>query len=145
METILNEAGENIFWAKRIPKTNKVFFNISLLLVFTIDLLIVIISSDLMIFWVEMLIVLGIFLAFMYIENNIFAKKFKLSDSKLDGLIYGLINLRNIFLFMNCIPFIQLLGILLSFWFSIIFVPIYIILIAFRFRAVNINKNIIAL
>jgi len=86
---------------------------ISLLLVFGLDLMIIISSPSLMPFWIAMLIVLGVFLVFFFLENFLFRKKFTYTNSAVDGWILLIIILRNIIFVLNFIPFIQLLGLMI--------------------------------
>ena len=66
---------ENKIWLKVIPRTNTGFMVVSLLLVFGLDLVILLASPDLAPFFIAMVVVLGIFGIFYYIENRIFKKK----------------------------------------------------------------------
>ena len=100
-------------WAKRIPRINKVFMIIFLVLVFGLDLLILISSPSLAPYWYIMLGVLAIFAIFFYLENFIFCKRFAGTQSSLDKWISAIVVIRNIIFLLNFIPLIQLLGVLL--------------------------------
>lgn len=100
-------------WAKGIPRTNKVFMIISLLLVFGLDLFIAISSPDLRSFWYMMLGVFAVFIVFFCLENFVFRKKFANTTSSLDKWISMIIVIRNLIFLLNFIPFIQLLGLAL--------------------------------
>ena len=97
-------------WAKGIPRTNKVFMIISLVLVFGLDFFIAISSPDLRSFWYMMLAVFAVFAVFFCLENFIFRKKFANTTSSLDKWISMIIVIRNLVFLLNFIPFIQLLG-----------------------------------
>lgn len=100
-------------WAKGIPRTNKVFMIISLVLVFGLDLFIAISSPDLRSFWYMMLAVFAVFAVFFCLENFVFRKKFANTTSFLDKWISMIIVIRNLIFLLNFIPFIQLLGLAL--------------------------------
>lgn len=101
-------------WSKGILRTNRTFMVISLLLVFGLDLFILFSSGfSLMPFWIEMLIVFGIFTVFFCLENYVFSKKFSDTKSALDPWISGIIVLRNLIFLLNFIPVIQILGMML--------------------------------
>lgn len=100
-------------WIKGIPRINKVFMIISLILVFGLDLFIIISSPDLRSFWYIMLGVLAVFAVFFCLENFIFHKKFANTTSSLDKWISMIIVIRNLIFLLNFIPFIQLLGLAL--------------------------------
>jgi len=132
---------ENTIWTKFIPKVNRVFMVLSLLFVFGLDLLILILSSsfnfssfDLFPFWIKMLKMLGIFILFYFFENRIFSKRFADSKSALDPWICFAVVIRNIVIFLNFIPFIQLLGMLISMHAGIPYLIAYTILIALRYK-----------
>lgn len=99
---------------KGIPRTNKVFMVISLILVLGLDLVILLVSGfSLLPFWIVMLVVLGIFAVFFYLENYVFSKKFADTKSALDPWISAIIVARNIIFVLNFIPLIQILGLAL--------------------------------
>jgi hypothetical protein len=77
---------------------------------------------DLLPFWIEMIVVFGVFLFFYYLENHVFKKRFSESHSQFDGWILALIVVRNIVFLLNFIPFIQILGGLILI--SVIYIPI---------------------
>lgn len=106
----LGDGIENTVWSKGIPRTNKGFMIVSLVLVFGIDLLILMSSPELAPFYIEMLVVLIIFGIFFYRENYILNKRFATSRSKLDTWLTSLIVIRNIVFVLNFIPFIQIGG-----------------------------------
>lgn len=126
---------QNSIWTKFIPTTNKIFIIISLLFVFGLDLLILIRVFELLPFWIEMLIALGIFYLFYYFENHRFSIRFSDSKSPLDPWIYAAVVIRNIIIFLNFIPFIQLLGLWLVMLAGVPYLIVYLVLIALR------NKN----
>lgn len=108
------EGSSNILtgpWEKRIPRINKVFMVISLVLVFGLDLLILISSPSLAPYWYMMLGVLAIFVIFFCLENFVFRKKFANTTSSLDKWITTIVVIRNIVFLLNFIPLIQLLGV----------------------------------
>lgn len=107
-------------WAKGIPRTNKVFMIISLVLVFGLDLFIVISSPGLRSFWYMMLGVFAMFAVFFCLENFVFRKKFANTTSSLDEWILMIIVIRNLIFLLNFIPFIQLLGLALLSGFLVI-------------------------
>ena len=124
-------------WAKGIPKTNKVFMIISLLLVFGLDLFIAISSPDLKGFWYMMLAVFAVFAVFFCLENFVFSKKFANTTFSIDKWISFVVVIRNLLFILNFIPFIQLLGlagILYGGWAIGI---VYIGLIITRFNQTN--------
>ncbi len=86
---------------------------ISLIFVFGLDLLILISSPSLALFWYMMLGVLAVFAIFYCLENFVFRKQFAGTTSHLDKWITLVIILRNIVFLLNFVPFIQLLGIAL--------------------------------
>ena len=101
-------------WGKGIPRTNWVFMGTSLLLVFGLDLFVLMQSNfSLMPFWIEMLIVFGVFTVFFSFENYVFSKKFSSTRSALDPWISLVIVLRNLVFVLNFVPVIQVLGMLL--------------------------------
>lgn len=125
---------QSTIWSRFIPRTNKIFLILSLLFVFGLDLIILIGSSfSLLVFWIEMLLAFGVFLFFFYIENNIFSKKFAATKTPLDLLICVAIVIRNIVIFLNFIPFIQLLGMVISMYAGIPYVVIYALFIWLRY------------
>lgn len=97
-------------WTTRIPRTNKVFMIISLLLVFGLDLLLVISSPSLAPYWYMMLGVLAVFAIFYCLENFVFQKRFANTTSNLDIWISPIIVLRNIVFLLNFVPLIQMIG-----------------------------------
>ena len=126
---------KSTIWSVIIPRINKIFLILSLLFVFGIDLIILISSSfSLLVFWIEMLLAFGLFLFFFYIENNIFSKKFAATKTPLDSLICVAIVIRNIVIFLNFIPFIQLLGMAIGRSAGIPYVVIYVLLIWLRYN-----------
>jgi len=120
-------------WAKSIPRTNKGFMGIALVLVFGLDLVILISSGfSLMPFWIEMLTVLGVFVFFLLLENYVLSKKFSNTRSALDQWILGLIVARNLIFLLNFIPLIQLLGMMLNIYAAAPFFIVYTILVFYR-------------
>lgn len=103
----------NIMWAKHIPRANKIFMVISLLLVFGLDLSILIESPDLAYFWYVMLGVLAVFMVFYCLENFVFSKRFSKTTSSWDKWISMIIAVRNLVFLLNFIPYIQVLGMVL--------------------------------
>ena len=127
-------------WAKGIPRTNKVFMVIYLLLVFGLDLFIAISSPDLLSFWYMMLGVFALFAVFFYLENFIFSKEFTNTTSGLDKGISLIIVLRNLLFLLNFIPLIQLLGLAGLMYVGWIIGLIYLGLIIARFNQIK-NKE----
>jgi len=130
------QATYNPIWAKGIPGTNMVFMIISLVLVFGLDLLILFGQWALLHFWIEMLIVQGIFVIFFYTENYSYSKRFASSRSALDSWIVALVVIRNIFFVLNAIPFIQIAGAAGLILGAIPFLILYWTLLAIRAKAV---------
>jgi hypothetical protein len=132
----------NTIWTKRIPKINIGFMIPSLLLVFGLDLIIILSSSDLKSFWDMMLIVIAIFIVLLCLENFVFSKMFAGSTSSLDKGILTLITIRNILFLLNFIPFIQLLGLLVIISVGWVIGLIYLGLIIARFiQAKKVNPQ----
>ncbi len=105
-----NAAKENFILNRWIPRINKIFMIISLVFVFGLDLLILISSPGLFPFWIEMLLAFAVFLGFYNYEKRIqFANR-----SNLDPAFLALSLTRNIVLFLNFIPGIQIAGAMLS-------------------------------
>jgi len=125
-------------WNKIIPSTNIGFLVVSLVLVLGLDLLILVNSPDLFPFFAEMLIVLGVFGIFFYLENFVFKKRFLNTQSKLDGWITTLVILRNIAFVLNFIPLIQILGGVALFYGGVPYLIIYSILLAKRFKVTHV-------
>src|SRR3989344_4101071 len=123
---------ENKIWLKVIPRTNTGFMVVSLLLVFGLDLVILLASPDLAPFFIAMVVVLGIFGIFYYIENRIFKKKLETTLSKKDKWISLLIILRNLVFLLNFIPYIQILGGLALIFGGIPYLIIYFFLLRYR-------------
>lgn len=132
-------------WTKVIPRTNLIFMVISVLFVFGLDLLILIPSlsseTNLLPFWIEMLIVFGLFVAFFLLENFLFKKRFANSKSALDPWFVSLIIVRNIVIFLNFIPFIQLLGMLIGGYVIIPYLLLYAIFVFRRFKSAELAVN----
>jgi len=125
---------QSIIWSAFIPRINKIFLVPSLLLVFGLDLIILISSFSLIGFWLEMLAVFGVFLLLFYFENKILRKKFADTKTPLDPFIYVLVVIRNIVIFLNFIPFIQLLGMTIGMFTGIPYLLIYSLLIWLRYK-----------
>jgi len=121
-------------WTKGIPRTNKVFMIISLVLVFGLDLFIIISSPGLRSFWYMMLGVLAVFAVFFCLENFVFRKKFTDNTSNLDKGIFAVIVIRNLIFLLNFIPVIQLLGFAAIVYAGWIIGLIYLGLIIVRFN-----------
>lgn len=128
---------ENKIWSKGIPRTNVGFMVVSLLLVFGLDLVILLNSPGLAPYFIVMLVVLGIFGVFYYIENYVFKKKYSNSQSKLDAWISVLAVLRNLVFVLNFIPFIQILGGVALVFGGIPYLILYGILLSFRSKATH--------
>lgn len=133
----LPENSQNSIWAKGIPRTNKVFMIISLLLVFGLDLTIILSDRSLIEFWYMMLGVLAVFAVFFYLENFIFRKKFANSISNLDKGIVTVVSIRNLIFLLNFIPFIQLLGLAAIMYVGWLVGLIYFGLIVARFSRIK--------
>ena len=101
--------------------TNNVFMVISLLLVLGLDLLILLSNSSLLSYWIPMLIILGVFVIFFFLENYVFKKIFADTTSPLDPWIHTIIVARNIIFVLNFIPLIQALGLVLLGGFLVLF------------------------
>lgn len=125
---------QSTIWSAFIPRINKIFLVLSLIFVFGVDLLVLISSFSLLGYWFEMLAVFGVFLLLFYLENKVFSKKFADTKTPLDPFIYVLIVLRNIVIFLNFIPFIQLLGMGIGMFAGIPYLVIYSLLICLRYR-----------
>lgn len=110
-------------WTKGIPRTNKVFMIVSLVLVFGLDLFIIISSPSLVSYWYIMLGVLAVFAVFFCLENFIFRKRFANTKSVLDPWILGIIVVRNLIFLLNFIPLIQILGAMLLAGFFLAIIP----------------------
>ena len=65
---------------------------------------------SLLAFWIEMVVVLGIFGIFFYLENFSLKKRFENSRSTLDTWISVAIVIRNVIFVLNFIPVIQIGG-----------------------------------
>lgn len=124
-------------WAERLPRTNRAYMIVSLVLVFGLDLFLVLGDSSLEGFWFEMIGVIAIFGLFYYLENNVLSEKFSQTTVPVDTYLDFVINLRNLFFVLNSIPLIQILGILLLTFAGIPLLVIYCLLIAIRFRQMN--------
>ncbi len=98
-------------WGKGIPRINRIFMVISLILVLGLDLAILFVSGFLLLpFWIVMLVVLGVFAVFFYLENYVFSKRFANTKSALDPWISAIIVARNVIFVLNFVPLIQILG-----------------------------------
>lgn len=129
---------QSTIWSAFIPRINKIFLVLSLVFVFGIDLTILISSSFSLIgFWLEMLLVFGVFLPFFCFENFILSKKFAGTKSRLDLYIAVGVVFRNLAIFLNFIPFIQLIGVLILGFAGIPYLIIYLVLLWFRSKANN--------
>lgn len=115
-----------------VPKTNKFFFVISVVFVFGIDLIILIMSPSLWFFWAEMLLVFGIFYLFYSAEKNVAKSKFAQSKSNLDTWIYMLVVIRNIVIFLNFIPFIQVIGMMVGMFLVVPYSIVYLVITTVR-------------
>lgn len=113
MSSITNAGNSMNPWIRRIPIINTTFMATSLVLVFGLDLLIAVSSPELRPFWYAMLIVFGVFSFFLYLENFVLRKKFTNNIPTIDNWITFVIVVRNIIFFLNFIPLIQILGMLI--------------------------------
>src|SRR3989344_4811899 len=130
-------AGEmNRIWSKEISSLNHGTLITSLILVFGIDLAILVASPSLWMFWVAMLVVLLIFLAFYSVEQLVFRKHFLSSTSQYDSWILFLIGLRNFVCILGLIPFIQILGGAVLVYGGLPYLLIYGIVIWLRWKQV---------
>ncbi len=127
--------GTSSMWTRIIPGTNMGFLVITMLLVFGLDLVILVTSPELWMYWAEMVGVFAVFMLFFWFENSNRKKAYGSSRSALDGWILFLIVVRNICVVLNSIPFIQLLGGFLLFFGIIPYLILYTILIDMRTRA----------
>ena len=109
-DTTITEFTGNKYWAKYIFRTNKWLMILSLILFLGLDVVILVMSPDLFIFWAVMAVVMLIFWQFYRYENSTLNERFANSDSKLDSRFVALVVLRDIVFVLNFIPFIQLLG-----------------------------------
>ena len=134
-DTVAAPATESVIWSKFIPRANMVFLVISAIFVFGIDLMILISSPNLIGFWIEMLIVFGVFILFMYIENFKLSKRFASTKSRLDFYIGALVVIRNLAIFLNFIPYIQILGMLILVFAGVPYLIGYLLLLRFRSKA----------
>jgi hypothetical protein len=125
---------QNATWSKTIPRTNKAFMGISLLLVFGLDLFILISSPELFMFWAAMVAVLVVFGIFFYCENYVLAKRYLTSQSNLDRWISFLVIVRNVVFILSFIPLVQILGGMLLVTGGIPYLIIYLILVVKRTR-----------
>ncbi len=128
-------------WQKTIPLTNLIFLIISAIAVFGVDFIILINSFELLPFWIEMLVVFAVFMIFFYLENYRFKSKFSDSFSWADNGIYSLVLIRNIILFLNFIPFIQIAGALATAVGIIPYIIIYSVLINKRDKIGVVNAS----
>lgn len=110
---IVPNGSVNTVWTKNIPRTNKIFMVLSLVLVFGLDLFIIISNPSLASFWSIMLAILAVFVVFFCLENFVFSKKFANTTSSVDKWISMIIAIRNLIFVLNFIPLIQLLGLAL--------------------------------
>ena len=100
-------------WDGPIAKSNWSVMQVSLGLVFGLDLVILLLSGfSLLPFWIVMLVVLGVFALCVYYENVVLRKSFGASSSPYDAWIYRLVTLRNIFFLINFIPLVQVFGLI---------------------------------
>lgn len=134
--TSVTTTSTNNIWTKVIPSTNKIFMVLSVLLVFGLDLMILISSPGLLNFWIEMLVVFGVFIIFFRLENYLFKSKFANTKSALDPWVVLLVIVRNFVIFLNFIPLIQILGEIIGFFLIIPYLIVYSILISRRFKVV---------
>lgn len=86
-----------------------------------------------------MLGVIGIFGIFYYLENEVLPEKFSKTTTSVDPYLYIVINLRNIIFVLNCVPFIQLLGLAALVFAGIPLLMVYSLLVYFRFRQMNLG------
>lgn len=100
----------NKYWTKYIFRTNKWLMILSLILFLGLDLIILIMSPGLFIFWAAMAVVMLIFWGFYRYENTTLKDRYANSSSKLDPWFIALVALRNLVFILNFIPVIQLLG-----------------------------------
>ncbi|MEP7204767.1 MAG: hypothetical protein ABI716_01065 [Candidatus Saccharibacteria bacterium] len=131
---VLSSLQSNKIWSKSIPKTNKIFLiaAAALLLIVDLPLLISDRTGMLIMFFILMLIAFAVLLVFSRLELYVFKKKFSGSKSKYDHVLFGLIIARDLLLFLNFIPYVQLLGI---FAFVMLGLPIlisYTVLVSLR-------------
>ena len=126
----------NKHWTKNIPRSNKGFMVVSLLLFLGLDLFILISEPDLLVFWLAMLVVMLIFVAFYYYENYKLAVKFETSTSKLDPWILALVALRNVVFVLNFVPVIQILGGMALIFGGVPYLIVYYFVIKARHKSV---------
>jgi hypothetical protein len=84
-------------------------------------------------FWMMMLYVFCAWVLFALFEQFVLKNSFKNTSSSVDGTILAVINLRNILVLLNLIPFIQIIGILVGYVAAPIIIVSYIILIVTRY------------
>lgn len=124
---------QNKIWSGFIPRINKIFLILSSIFVFGLDLIILIGSSfSLLGFWIEMLLVFGIFVIFFRLENYSYKNKFAYTKSALDPWILTLVIFRNCIFFLNFIPLIQVLGVYVGITVGVPYLIVYLILISIR-------------
>lgn len=117
---------------KLIPKINSFFKIISIALVFVLDIVILISEPALWPFWVEMLVVFVLLLIFINYEYNFVRKKASSSSPFLDSVFVALVIVRNLVLFLNFIPFIQIIGAIATIFGIVPYLIIYSALIYIR-------------
>jgi hypothetical protein len=125
-------------WAKVIPLINIIFMAISLVFVFVFDLMILIEEPSLVGFWIWMLIVFAFFSILFYFENYVYKYRFMNSQSNLDKFLVAVIVIRDIIVFLNFIPFIQILGMISLLYIGPFLLIAYIFLIRARFKQIRV-------
>jgi|GEM_PF-4164420 len=132
-------------WTKTIPITNTIFRFIYIALVFGVCGAILVttaVSSPsalalLVPFWAIMVAFFFLALQHFKYENKKFRELFSTSSAPLiDGLLFALILIRNLFFILLFIPGIQLIGLAFCIPFFIVHGIIYAILIHFRKKAI---------
>lgn len=133
MDTVQKEDTPfNYFWAIAITRTNFLTVILSVLLFLGIDVFILITDPSLAGFWFMMWIPFILLIGFFYLENIKLRKRFLYTKSRID-ILFLLLNIaRNIVLFLNFIPLIQLLGIMLLMVGIVPYLIIYAILVYYR-------------
>ena len=129
-------ATSNKYWTKYIPHLNKWAMVVSLTLFLGLDLIILIFTPVLFIFWAAMAVVMLIFWRLYLYENRILKKRFKSSKSKLDRWILVMVVIRNVVFILNVIPFIQLFGGAALIYGGIPYIIIYYLLLRARNKSV---------
>lgn len=124
----------NKIWSKTIKTVNFITLLICLGFLLLIDLPILLNTPALIVFFVVMLVALGLFVGCMLFELWTSKRLQNTPQSSLDQTILVLAILRNIIIVLNVIPFIQLIGLFVAGPFALLFILANAIMITIRLR-----------